>query len=102
MTGELIKKKRLELGLTLEEVGTAVGVGKSTVRKWETGMISNMKRDKIAKLASILHISPADLIDTSPDSVLSDTEIKLITAYRNAEPLFQQEALDMLLRHPKA
>ena len=28
-----IKKRRAELGLTLEEVGKAVGVGKSTVRK---------------------------------------------------------------------
>lgn len=30
--GELINKKRTELGLTLEEVGNAVGVSKSTVK----------------------------------------------------------------------
>ena len=41
-----IKSRRLELGLTLEQVGQKVGVGKSTVRKWETGDIENMKRDK--------------------------------------------------------
>lgn len=29
-----IKQRREELGLTLEEVGNIVGVGKSTVRKW--------------------------------------------------------------------
>ena len=38
--GEFIKRRREELGLTLEEVGVAVGVGKSTVKKWETGFIS--------------------------------------------------------------
>lgn len=36
-----IKSRRLELGMTLEEVGDLVGVGKSTVRKWESGMIDN-------------------------------------------------------------
>ena len=46
-----IKQLRLERDMTLEQVATIVGVGKSTVRKWETGMIANMKRDKIALLA---------------------------------------------------
>lgn len=57
-----IKQRREELGLTLEEVGNIVGVGKSTVRKWETGDIANMRRDKIAKLAVALRTSPAYLL----------------------------------------
>ena len=61
--GDLINKKRKELGLTLEEVGNFVGVSKSTVKKWESGYISNMRRDKIALLAKILQISPTELID---------------------------------------
>ncbi|URY21915.1 helix-turn-helix domain-containing protein [Staphylococcus pseudintermedius] len=52
-----IKARRLELNLTLEQVGNMVGVGKSTVRKWETGDIENMKRDKIVKLAEALKVS---------------------------------------------
>lgn len=54
--------RRKELGLTLEEVGKAVGVSKSTVAKWETGFIENMKRDKIALLAKVLDIDPIELI----------------------------------------
>lgn len=61
-TGEKIKALRKKHGLTLEEVGNAVGVGKSTVRKWETGMIANMRRDKIADLAKALHTTPAYLM----------------------------------------
>ena len=57
-----IKNRRLELGLTLEEIGEAVGVGKSTVRKWEQGMIENMKRDKIAALSKVLQVSPLAFI----------------------------------------
>jgi repressor LexA len=56
--GKKIKNRRLELGLTLEEIGEMVGVGKSTVMKWETGYIENMKRDKIALLAKALKVSP--------------------------------------------
>lgn len=60
--GAMIKQKRLEKGMTLEELGNKVGVGKSTVRKWENGMIQNMRRDKIEKLATALGISPLDIL----------------------------------------
>ena len=60
--GKIIHSRRISLGLTLEEVGQAVGVGKSTVKKWEDGFISNMKRDKIALLANILQVSPVTFI----------------------------------------
>ena len=60
--GEKIKILREEQGLTLEQVGDAVGVGKSTVRKWENGIIANMRRDKIASLAKVLNTTPAYLM----------------------------------------
>ena len=60
--GKLIYERRKALGLTLEDVGKAVGVGKSTVRKWENGMIKNMGRDKIAALAEVLQLDPTQLV----------------------------------------
>ena len=57
-----IKMLRKQQGLTLEEVGNRVGVGKSTVRKWESGQIANMRRDKIALLAAALGVSPSTLM----------------------------------------
>ena len=55
---ELRKNK----ALTLEQVGNYIGVGKSTVRKWEQGLIKNMRRDKIAKLAELYNVSPDYLL----------------------------------------
>ncbi|MCC8075639.1 MAG: helix-turn-helix domain-containing protein [Clostridiales bacterium] len=71
-----IKARRTELGLTLEQVGNYVGVSKSTVKKWETGYISNMRRDKIARLSEILQISPVELMgwDTGEDMHLTITD----------------------------
>ena len=57
-----LKSRRLELGMTLEDVGDYVGVGKSTVRKWENGMINNMKWDKNSLMTETLQISPMQSI----------------------------------------
>ena len=60
--GQKIYNLRNQKGMTLEELGTKVGVGKSTVRKWENGIIANMKRDKIARVAEALETTPAYLM----------------------------------------
>ena len=63
-----IKELRLARNMTLEQVADIVGVGKSTVRKWETGMIANMKRDKIQSLATALGTTPAYLMGWKEDA----------------------------------
>ncbi len=67
-----IYQLRKRHGLTLEQVADVVGVGKSTVRKWETGMIANMRRDKIALLAKALHTTPAYLMGWKEDTINED------------------------------
>ncbi len=85
--GKLINKRRNELHLTLEEVGNAVGVSKSTVKKWEDGYISNMRRDKISELAKILKLNPVVLITgEEPDETQDDLEI-LMQKYDNIKPI---------------
>jgi len=77
-----IKSRRMELGLTLEDVAQAVGVGRSTVRKWETGLIKNMGRDKIAALAKVLQINPVELVPM-PNSVRTEDEERLEALHQN-------------------
>lgn len=90
--GNRLYQRRKELGLTLEEVGNAVGVGKSTVRRWENGMIKNMGRDKIAALAKVLKISPVELVpgDTQQPQGLSADDQECL------EALHQDPQLRML------
>lgn len=66
-----IKQLRISQNMTLEDVAQKVGVGKSTVRKWETGMIANMRRDKIAVLAEALNTTPAYLMGWEDDVSLA-------------------------------
>lgn len=102
--GALIKNRRQQLGLTLEQVGERCGVGKSTVRKWEQGMIRNVGRDKISMLARVLRMDPVDLIDLDQDKntdTLSVEELALIAAYRAADDRARQDAMNTLKQHPR-
>ena len=90
-----LKSRRLELGMTLEDVGDSVGVGKSTVRKWENGMIDNMKRDKIALLAKALKISPMQIIsDTYDQSENTD----ILSIYNKLESSRQRKVYNFAER----
>lgn len=57
-----IKERRLELGLSLQEIADRVGVTKSTIFRWENNQ-SMMKKDKIKPLAFALSVPPAYLMD---------------------------------------
>ena len=85
--GEKIKFLRMRQGMTLEELGLKVGVGKSTVRKWETGQIANMRRDKIASLADALNVSPSYLMgwedEINVDMDMKNNSSTLIVLCRN-------------------
>lgn len=100
-----IKQLRLERDMTLEQVAQIVGVGKSTVRKWETGMIANMKRDKIESLAKALGTTPAYLMgwkegevnETPPQlETLTEGENMLLELFRQVPENKQKMVLDMI------
>lgn len=95
--GNMIYRRRIELGLTLEDVAQAVGVGRSTVRKWENGMIKNMGRDKIAALAAVLHLNPVDFVpnDTPETDAISKQDLDRL------EDLHQNPRLGLLFDHSR-
>ena len=64
---DIIKNRRLELGLSFGELGRLCGVDKTTVRKWELGLIENMRRDKMVLLSKALGISPLVLLGIEDD-----------------------------------
>lgn len=100
-----IKTLRQEKGLTLEQVADVVGVGKSTVRKWETGMIANMRRDKIADLAKALGTTPAYLMgwneeeekkNSPSEPSLTEGEKMLLDLFNRVPEDQQQLVLQMI------
>ena len=58
-----LKKRRLELHLTLDDVAKSVNVSPTTVSRWENGKIKNMRRDKVVLLAEVLKVSPDVILE---------------------------------------
>lgn len=61
----ILKKRRIELHMTLEDVAQKAGVSAATISRWESGDIANMRRDRIVSLARALQISPAVIMGWS-------------------------------------
>ena len=56
--GKILLERRTELSLTQREVAIFVGITEATVSRRESGDIDNMRRDKIARPAEVLRVSP--------------------------------------------
>lgn len=93
--GEKIKNRRIDLDLTLEEVGNIVGVTKSTVMKWETGSIENMRRDKIALLSKALKVSPLWIMGVEDKNITSGTiSVPLLGQIAAGVPILAEENIE--------
>ncbi len=66
--GERIKQLRIKKGITQEELGNVIGVQKSAIRKYESGLVQNIKRSSIKKMADYFGVSPSYLLGWDDDS----------------------------------
>ncbi len=69
---DLIKSRRIELGMTMKELGDAVGVSEATISRYESGQIANMKRTTIIALSKVLGIPTARFIDSEDEELASE------------------------------
>lgn len=60
--GERIKKRRKELGFTLQEIADKVGVASSTIQRYENGTISQYKLPILESIAKVIKVNPVWLV----------------------------------------
>ena len=60
--GARIKKRRLEIGMSVEELADALGKNRATVYRYENGEIENMPTPILEPIARILNTTPAYLM----------------------------------------
>lgn len=91
--GEKIKKYRTEKGMTQEELGKELGVGRAAVQKYESNQVQNLKSAHIKKLCALFNKVPWDFIF---DGEAEHTEYNMshTAALRKA---FGEEAENLLL-----
>lgn len=69
--GQKIRKRRMELGMTMDDLGNAIGVQRSAINKYEKDRI-DLKAKQIQQIAKALNMSPVDLLDDIEDSTDQD------------------------------
>ena len=84
-TGERIRQLRIEHQMTQEELGAKVGVQKAAIYKYENGLIVNLKRSTIEKLALVLDTTPTYLMgmeDDKPEqTTLTSSQSSLLAVF---------------------
>lgn len=67
-TNVRIKRRRLELGLTADEVAAAIGVSRATLYRYEAGDIAKIPSCLVEKLSHVLDTTPAHLLGIEDES----------------------------------
>ena len=75
---ENIRKRRRELGLTLEDVAKLTKVRRQTIQRYESGTIKNIPSDMIEQLAIVLCTTPAKLMGWARSSEANDALVERI------------------------
>lgn len=110
---ENIKKRRIELGMTQEELAKRTGyTDRSSIAKIESGKV-DLTRSKIILFADVLGVSPSDLMGWTPDAeyytnpttadkaqeLLNDPNFRILfDAAKDSRPEDLQMAADLLTR----
>ena len=89
--GEKIRTRRIELNMTMDDLGQKIGVQRSAINKYEKGIITDLKSSTINALAKALNVSPIYLLDDDPD----DADQKRL------EALHQDPRLGILFDHTR-
>ena len=99
-TGERIRALRLQNGLTMEELAQKIGLQKAAIYKYENGIVVNLKRDVVEKLAQVFGVSPSYIMcleDELPADVVPYApthKIPILGRISAGLPLYAEEQVE--------
>lgn len=102
---ERIKEKRIELGITLSQVATKLGVTEATAQRYESGNIKSIPYDQICVYAELLNVSPSYIMGwedrfSKESAILAATVAKtpelkeLVNLYLSSDETGKSKILD--------
>ena len=97
-TGQRMKERRKEIGMSAEQLGDILCVSPATIYRYENGDIEKVPGDRLAIIAKALNISPMYLMGweekTPEEPQLDEGERLLIQLFRQVPPDRQKLILD--------
>lgn len=82
-TGEKIKHRRKELGISAEKLSEIISVSPATIYRYENNEIKKIPSDILVKIMKALSLSPEYLLGELNNINISSTEFEIINLYRN-------------------
>ena len=89
-TGERIRQRRKDLGMTADALAEAIGVSRSTMFRYENGYIEKMPMNNLVPIARALHTTVGYLMGWSEDT---EAPIHDVADGRNSEAMYLFESL---------
>lgn len=101
---KVIRKLRIENGLTQEELASKLGLQKSAIAKYESGKVENIKRSTIQEMSNIFSVSPSELMgwedeDRTTDILVELTENKELQILVERAMKLSDKSLEQLLKY---
>lgn len=98
--GDRIRKARTFRNYTLDDIANEIGVAKSTIQRYENGLINNPKIPVLQAIANSLKVNPAwisgqDVPMTIPDSLSSILNHRLNEIGMSLEEVSQKSAVSL-------
>ena len=97
-TGDRIRQLRIEHQMTQEELGAKVGVQKAAIYKYENGLVVNLKRSVLEKLALVLDTTPTYLMGMEESehnpSTLTPRQSALLSSFDQLNEEGQTKAVE--------
>lgn len=94
-TGEKIRNRRLELKMTMEDLGRAVGVQRSAINKYEKGSV-DITSSKLSAIASALGVTSVSLLSDDDDAPKTKEAVIISSGIDKMPPDRREQALRVL------
>jgi transcriptional regulator with XRE-family HTH domain len=96
--GECIKRRRIEIGLSVDELAMKLGKNRTTVYRYESNEIENLPITLLEPLANALNTTPVRLIGWEIEKTialksLEESDAEMLESYHNLSELGQKEAI---------
>ena len=97
-TGQIIKARRKEIGLSVDQLAEKLNKDRATVYRYESDQIKDMPSSVLIDIALVLGLSPADLVPSAKDNIVLATaeEERLILIYRALNRTGKEKAMDYI------
>ena len=109
--GDRIKQRRLEIGLSVDQVAEKIGKNRATVYRYESSEIEKFPIDILEPLADALRTTPAYLMgwedgeqEVLPSNIIPMPEMRkipLVGTIACGEPILAEENIDEYISIPK-